>query len=294
MKASTLKQSAAAERQKIRRERLDQLRRNKAFIVGVLILGFWTLCALFGHLLVRINPDELGYLIGVENDLAPNATNWFGTDSNGRDVFSRVIVGSRPIMVMASLATVLGTLAGASIGLVAGYLKGWFDTIIMRILDAISAMPVLVLALLALSAFDGSSTVVTICIIGFVFTPIIARTVRAAVLSEAELDYVAAAKLRTERMPHILFKEILPNVLPPIIVEFTVRLGYAVFAIATLSFLGVGVEIGSPNWGSQVADHYNLIFSGIWWSTIFPAGAIATLAIGINLIADGITEAFEL
>ncbi|MEY5039773.1 MAG: hypothetical protein RLZZ48_542, partial [Actinomycetota bacterium] len=294
MTTATLKQSAAAERKKIRKERFAQLRKNKAFIVGAGILTFWVLCALIGKFLVRINPDELGFLNGVETDLAPNATNWFGTDSNGRDVFSRVIVGSRPIIVMATLATVLGTALGASIGLVSGYLKGWFDVIVMRILDAISAMPVLVLALLALSAVGGSSSIVTVFIIGFVFTPIIARTVRAAVLSESELDYVAAAKLRTERMPHILFKEILPNVLPPIIVEFTVRLGYAVFAIATLSFLGVGVELGSPNWGSQVADHYNLIFSGVWWSTIFPAGAIATLAIGINLIADGVTEAFEL
>jgi peptide/nickel transport system permease protein len=294
MTTATLKQSAAAERKKIRKERFAELRKNKAFIVGAGILTFWVLCALIGKFLVRIDPDELGFLNGVETDLAPNATNWFGTDSNGRDVFSRVIVGSRPIIVMATLATVLGTVLGASIGLVSGYLKGWFDVIVMRILDAISAMPVLVLALLALSAVGGSSSVVTVFIIGFVFTPIIARTVRAAVLSESELDYVAAAKLRTERMPHILFKEILPNVLPPIIVEFTVRLGYAVFAIATLSFLGVGVELGSPNWGSQVADHYNLIFSGIWWSTIFPAGAIATLAIGINLIADGVTEAFEL
>ncbi len=294
MTTATLKQSAAAERKKIRKERFAQLRKNKAFIVGAGILTFWVLCALIGEFVVRIDPDELGFLNGVETDLAPNATNWFGTDSNGRDVFSRVIVGSRPIIVMATLATVLGTALGASIGLVSGYLKGWFDVIVMRILDAISAMPVLVLALLALSAVGGSSSIVTVFIIGFVFTPIIARTVRAAVLSESELDYVAAAKLRTERMPHILFKEILPNVLPPIIVEFTVRLGYAVFAIATLSFLGVGVELGSPNWGSQVAGHYNLIFSGVWWSTIFPAGAIATLAIGINLIADGVTEAFEL
>jgi len=294
MTTDNLRQSAAAERAKIRKERLAQLRRNKAFIIGASILAFWVLCAVIGQLLVRIDPNELGYLHGIESDLAPNGTNWFGTDSNGRDVFSRVIVGSRPIIVMASLATILGTGLGASIGLLTGYMKGWFDVIVMRILDAISAMPVLVLSLLALSAFDGSSTLITICIIGFVFTPIIARTVRAAVLNEAERDYVAAAKLRTERMPHILFKEILPNVLPPIIVEFTVRLGYAVFAIATLSFLGVGVELGSPNWGSQVAEHYNLIFSGTWWSTLFPAAAIATLAIGINLIADGVTEAFEL
>ena len=172
--------------------------------------------------------------------------------------------------------------------------SGKFDLIVMRILDAISALPVLILALLALAAVGGSSEIVTIFIIGFVFSPIIARTVRATVLGEAELDYVAAAKLRTEKTRHILFVEILPNVLPPIVVEFTIRLGYAVFAIATLSFLGVGVELGSPNWGSQVSENYVGIFSNIWWSTVFPAGAIATLAIGINLLADGIMESFEL
>ena len=126
----------------------------------------------------------------------------------------------------------------------AGYFKGWFDIILMRILEAISAIPVLIVALLAIAALDGQSSSITVGVIGFVFAPNIARTVRAAVLSEAELEYVAAARLRAERTPHILFKEILPNVLPPIIVEFTVRLGYAIFAIATLSFLGAGVEAG--------------------------------------------------
>ena len=188
----------------------------------------------------------------------------------------------------------LGTVVGTTIGLLTGYFKGKFDLIVMRILDAISALPVLILALLALAAVGGSSEIVTIMIIGFVFSPIIARTVRATVLGEAELDYVAAAKLRTEKTQHILFVEILPNVLPPIIVEFTIRLGYAVFAIATLSFLGVGVELGSPNWGSQVAENYSGIFNNLWWATVFPAGAIATLAIGINLLADGIMESFEL
>jgi peptide/nickel transport system permease protein len=236
-------------------------------------------------------PEELDFMV---TDLGPSSTHWFGTDSLGRDVFSRVVVGSRPIIVMAFCATILGTVVGTTIGLLTGYFKGKFDLIVMRILDAISALPVLILALLALAAVGGSSEVVTILIIGFVFSPIIARTVRATVLGEAELDYVAAAKLRTEKTRHILFVEILPNVLPPIVVEFTIRLGYAVFAIATLSFLGVGVELGSPNWGSQVSENYVGIFSNIWWSTVFPAGAIATLAIGINLLADGIMESFEL
>jgi peptide/nickel transport system permease protein len=286
-----IRSAAAAERKKMRSERLALLRRNPAFLIGSVLVSIWVFAALFGELLVPIKPEELDFMV---TDLGPSSAHWFGTDSLGRDVFSRVVVGSRPIIVMAFCATILGTVVGTTIGLLTGYFKGKFDLIVMRILDAISALPVLILALLALAAVGGSSEVVTIMIIGFVFSPIIARTVRATVLGEAELDYVAAAKLRTEKTRHILFVEILPNVLPPIVVEFTIRLGYAVFAIATLSFLGVGVELGSPNWGSQVSENYVGIFSNIWWSTVFPAGAIATLAIGINLLADGIMESFEL
>lgn len=287
----SLRQSALVERVRIRRERFTQLRRNRAFLGGSIILGFWILCAVFGTLLTSRDYTAINVL---KSDRSPSGEFWFGTDGLGRDVFARVIAGARPIMIMAAVATILGTAFGTMIGLVTGYLKGMFDAVIMRVLDAISALPVLVIALLALAAVDGSSSTITVVIVGLVFTPIIARTVRATVLNEAELDYVAAAKLRNERMPHILLVEILPNVLPPIIVEFTIRLGYAVFAIATLSFLGVGVELSSPNWGSQVAENYTRIYGNIWWSTVFPAGAIATLAIAINLIADGVMEAFEL
>ena len=127
-----------------------------------------------------------------------------------------------------------------------------------------------------------------IVVIGIVFAPIIARTVRATVLSERELDYVSAARLRGERAPHVMFAEILPNVLPPIIVEFTVRLGYAIFAVATLSFLGFGIQPPSPDWGLQIAENYGLISGNIWWPTLFPALAIASLAVAVNLVADGI------
>ena len=243
---TTIRTAAAAERRKMRSERLALLRRNPAFLIGSVLVSIWVFAALFGQFLVPIKPEELDFMA---TDMGPSSAHWFGTDTLGRDVFSRVVVGSRPIIVMAFCATILGTVVGTTIGLLTGYFKGKFDLIVMRILDAISALPVLILALLALAAVGGSSEVVTILIIGFVFSPIIARTVRATVLGEAELDYVAAAKLRTEKTRHILFVEILPNVLPPIIVEFTIRLGYAVFAIATLSLLGVGVELGSPNWG---------------------------------------------
>jgi len=275
----------------VTQERIAVLRKNKAFIVGSSILIFWILCAIFGTLIARYEIDQMDF---EATYAAPSGKYWFGTDGLGQDIFSRVIIGSRLIILIAFSATALGTAVGASIGLIAGYLKGTFDMILMRILEAISAIPVIIVALLAIAAVGGSSTIITILIIGFIFAPNVARTIRAAVLAEAEYEYVAAAKLRSEKTSHILFKEILPNVMPTLIVEFTVRLGYAIFAVATLSFLGAGVEAGSPDWGTQVADTWSLIFSNTYWPTLFPAIAIASLAVSINLISDGLLEVFEL
>jgi peptide/nickel transport system permease protein len=275
----------------VTQERIAVLRKNKAFVAGSSILIFWIICAIFGKLIARYEIDQMDF---EATYAAPSGKYWFGTDGLGQDIFSRVIIGSRLIILIAFSATALGTAVGASIGLIAGYLKGTFDMILMRILEAISAIPVIIVALLAIAAVGGSSTIITILIIGFIFAPNVARTIRAAVLAEAEYEYVAAAKLRSEKTSHILFKEILPNVMPTLIVEFTVRLGYAIFAVATLSFLGAGVEAGSPDWGTQVADTWSLIFSNTYWPTLFPAIAIASLAVSINLISDGLLEVFEL
>ena len=288
---STIASKSNLERKTIRRERIKLVLKDKTFIVGALILIFWIILAIFGTV---ISPRGAGDQDFNFVSQSPTSKFLFGTDANGRDVFSRVILGTRLIVVMAFSATILGTILGTSLGLATGYFKGKFDMIVMRLVEAISAIPVLIIALLAIAALEGRSPTLTVIVIGFVFTPNIARTVRAAVLGESELEYVAAARLRTERTRHILFREILPNVLPPIIVEFTVRLGYAIFAIATLSFLGAGVEYGSPNWGSQIAENWGNIYSNVWWPTAFPALAIASLAVSINLISDSLLEIFEL
>jgi peptide/nickel transport system permease protein len=272
-----------------RKERLQVLLHSKSFIIGAIIVGFWVLCAIFGKSLVLQDPFASNPLNGLE---APSADNWFGTDRLGRDVFSRVIVGSRDILIIAPAATLLGTVLGTALGLVTGYFRGVVDDVLSRIIEAVLALPVVLVAIMALVAL-GPSNLTIIIVVGLVFAPIIARTVRAAVLSERELEYVSAARLRNERAPYILFAEILPNVMGPVIVEFTVRLGYAIFIVATLSFLGVGVQPPSPDWGLQVFDHYGLISGGYWWPVLFPAAAIASLVIGVNLIADGLTQAFE-
>ena len=289
--ATTIANKSNLERKTIRRERVKLVLRDKTFLIGALIVGIWLFITVFGNFLAPYAAGDQDFQFVSKS---PSLKFPFGTDSNGRDVFSRVILGTRLIVVMAFSATILGTILGTSLGLATGYFKGKFDMIVMRLIEAISAIPVLIIALLAIAALDGRSPTLTVIVIGFVFTPNIGRTVRAAVLGESELEYVAAARLRTERTRHILFREILPNVLPPIIVEFTVRLGYAIFAIATLSFLGAGVEYGSPNWGSQIAENWGNIYSNVWWPTAFPALAIASLAVSINLISDSLLEIFEL
>jgi peptide/nickel transport system permease protein len=271
-----------------RRERVRVLLHSKSFIAGAIIVGFWVLCALFGKLLVLQDPFASSPLHALES---PSADSWFGTDRLGRDVFSRVIVGARDIMIIAPAATLLGTVLGTALGLITGYFRGTVDDVLSRLIEAVLALPVILVGILALTSL-GPSNGTIILVVGFVFAPVIARTVRAAVLSERELEYVSAARLRNEKTPYILFAEILPNVMGPVVVEFTVRLGYAIFVVATLSFLGLGVQPPSPDWGLQVFEHYGLISGGFWWPVLFPAAAIAILVIGVNLIADGLTQAF--
>ena len=209
--------------------------------------------------------------------------------------FSRVCSpGASDTLSVAPLATLLGIIAGTIIGLITGFWGGGLaDDAISRLIDAVLALPLIVIAVLALVAV-GSSNSTLIVVIGFVFTPIVARTVRATVLGERDLDYVQAARLRGERAPYIMGKEILPNVMGPIVVEATVRLGYAIFAVAGLTFLGFGVQPPSPDWSLQIADNYTLLNAGTyWWTVLFPALAIATLIIGVNLIADGLQQVVD-
>jgi peptide/nickel transport system permease protein len=280
---------APAPRKAPRFERSKALLRSPTFVVGVLILLFWVACALIGHWVVPQDP----YASDPLNSLTPpDATHWFGTDQLGRDVFARVIVGARDILTIAPLATLLGTLAGTAVGLIVGYFDGWVDNVIGRLIDAVLALPLVIVALLALAAVGASNTTV-ILVIGITFTPITARTVRAAVFAERNLDYVLAAQLRGENAFYIMFAEILPNVLQPIIVEATVRLGYAIFAVATLSFLGFGIQPPSADWGLALSECYTLMAGGAWWTVVFDAAAIASLVVGVNLVADGIQGVLE-
>ncbi len=272
-----------------RRETLAQLVRTPTFLVGVAIVGWWVFWAVVGSGLTPHDPLDQA----ADGPLGPSGEYWLGTDQLGRDVLSRVLAGATDTLEVAPLATLLGVAGGTVIGLVTGYFRGVVDDVVSRVVDAVLALPLIVIAVTAIVAL-GTSKATLIVVIGVVFAPIVSRTVRAAVLAERELEYVAAARLRGERAPYVMFVEILPNVMGPIIVELTVRLGYAIFAVAGLTFLGFGVQPPSPDWSLQIADNYQLLNSGTyWWTVLFPSLAIATLIVGVNLIADGLQQVLD-
>jgi peptide/nickel transport system permease protein len=252
--------------QAVRKELRRQLFRSKTFIAGSLIVLFWVVCSIIPSAIATHDPSKQDPLSKWIHPFFKEG-HWFGTDRFGRDVFSRAIYGAREIMVVAPAAVMLGTIIGVVLGLLMGYFRGPLDDAISRLIEALMSLPLILVAL---------------------FGPIIARTVRAAVLAERNLDYVRAAELRGERSSYIMFVEILPNVMGPIIVEFTVRLGYAVFTMAGLAFIGFGTQPGSPDWGRTIFEERAGLLSNAWWPCVVPALALASLVVAINLIADGI------
>lgn len=262
------------------------LLRKPTMIIGAVVLAFWVACAAFGNAIAPYDPLAQ-QLLGKNSP--PSAAHLFGTDPLGRDMLARVIVGARDILLIAPLATLLGTVFGTALGLAMGYFGGVLDTVLGRLVEAVLALPIVIVAFLFIVAV-GPSSVTSIVVIGFVFTPLIARTVRTAVLVESQQDYLASARLLGEKPGYIMFAEILPNVLPVIAVEFTVRLGYAIFTVATLSFLGFGVQQPTPDWGGDIAANYGLLGAGYWWETLFPALAIASLVMAVNLVTDSIEQ----
>jgi peptide/nickel transport system permease protein len=269
-------------------EKLRAAVRSPSLLIGVAIILFWIMCALFGERMAPMDPfaDDL-----LATLAPPSSAHWFGTDQLGRDVFSRVLIGSTDILTISLMATLLGTVFGTLLGLAIGYFGGLVDTIASRVIEALQALPLVIVALMALAAV-GTSNLTVILVIGFVFTPLIARTVRAGVLNETRLDYVAAAHLRGESPLSVMLIEILPNIVPLIVVEMTVRLGFAIFFVASLSFIGFGIQPPSADWGLTIAENYSLIGS-YWWTVMFDAGATASLVIGFNLAAEGIQRLFE-
>ena len=285
-----------------------RLRKDKVAMVALGFVLLIVLTAIFAPLIVKIagtpNPqttnadltDDFGQPLG------PRAGHPFGVDKLGRDVFSRTIYGSRVSLEVAFIATALIILIGVSIGLVAGYYRGWLDTLLTRTMDLLLAFPVLVLAIgigVACSGKDGCAggliqpgLTVVIFVITLTTWPYMARIVRGQVLSLREKEFVEAAQSLGASDKRIIFKEILPNLVAPIIVYGTILIPQNIIYEAALSFLGVGIDPSTPSWGAMISDA-TTIFRQAWWFMTFPGLALLFTVLAFNLVGDGLQDALN-
>jgi peptide/nickel transport system permease protein len=283
--------------------------RSRVALVGLALVLFWVTMAVFADdcvvrpacwtqgaeasgatpWLARYSPYE--QFRGRSNQ-SPSWQHWLGTDRQARDLYARIVYGSRTILTLAPISVILALLVGGTIGLVAGYYGGWIDEVAMRLLDALLAFPAILLYLVIIAAL-GPSAINIVLAIMIAGAPGIARLVRSLTLDIKTRDYIAAAQTRGENPWYIMFVEILPNARGPIIIDAMLRVGYAVFAIGTLGFLGLGLPPPSPDWGSIVNAGRRLILAGHPWDALWGSLATASLVVGLNLLADGVSEELQ-
>ncbi len=256
--------------------------------MGTTIFIVFVLLALMGPWLAPYGENQQ---IVDDASQAPSARHLFGVDRLGRDVFSRVLLGARDILTLAGLGTLLAVVCGTSVGLLSGYRGGLFDELLMRSFDSLLAMPALLLSLVLLGVVGPSRNSVLIVIV-VVYTPIVARVVRSVVLGVKQKGFVEIARVQGESQARILFREILPSVLPALTVEAALRFSYAIFLVASLGFLGVGVQPPAPDWGLMVNEARSFV-TQTPWALYFPAGAISVIVIGVNLMADGLKRVLQ-
>jgi len=260
-----------------------QARAQPLAAIGAAIVLAWVLIAIFAPVIAPYSFKQGDYILA-----APSLQHPFGKDNFGRDVLSRVLYGSQTVLLLAVLSTLAALICGTAIALCAGYYGGLVDEALMRLADAAMALPAILLALLILAMMGQSNLGLFVSTV-IVFTPLVARVVRSAVLPLAGREFIAAAKLRGEKGPSIMLRELVPNLLGVLAVEGAIRVGYAIFLIASLGFLGLGVEPPTPDWGVMVRDGQNYATQAPWM-VIFPALAISSLVISINLVSDGVKQ----
>jgi peptide/nickel transport system permease protein len=263
-----------------------RLLRNPMALVGLVIIVTWAVIAIFG---TQLAPWGINQIDPGQKWKPSSHEHLMGTDNLGRDIFSRVLVGARLMMLLPTVSIACAVVVGTTIGLLSGYRGGWVDELIMRAVDLVMAFPVLMLYLMIIVAVGASATNVVLAItIGS--GPAVARLVRGLVLDLRTREFVLAAKMRGEPTLYILFREILPNTLEPILVDALVRVGYASFAVGAFGFLGLGVPEPQPDWGRMVANARTALII-VPTAPLFPAFCIASLVIAYNLLADGLSEA---
>jgi peptide/nickel transport system permease protein len=257
-------------------------------LIGIGVFAFFLLMAFIGPWVAPYEFQNQDIALRLK---PPSWEHLCGTDQYGRDVFSRILVGSRGIFLLGGAGTLLAGLIGVSIGLFSGYAGGLWDEILMRILDIFLAFPPLLLALVILATV-GPSLISLIMVVAILYVPMLARVTRSMVLDLKTKEFVEAAVVRGESRWYILFQEILPNAYAPLLVELSMRFSYAIFLVASLGFLGMGVQPPSPDWGLQINEARSY-FTSAPWMLLFPALAISLLVVATNLMTDGFRHVLD-
>lgn len=270
------------------RETLSIVLSNKLAAFGLVVLVVLVLTAVFADLVApyAINAQDL-----TRRFDPPSLQHLFGTDEFGRDLFSRVVFGSRVSLQVGAVAVSISLVIGTFIGLISGYRRGWLDTVLMRTMDVLFSFPVVLLAI-ALVAVLGPSLRNTMLAVGVVFTPIFARVVRGSALSVSQDLHVRAARSLGASDLRIVFRHVLPNVAAPVIVQTSLSLAFAILIEAALSFVGVGVQPPEPAWGLMLSDAQRYRTQG-WWLSVFPGLAIFLTVMAFNLVGDGLRDALD-
>ncbi|MFN8633747.1 MAG: ABC transporter permease [Chloroflexota bacterium] len=265
-----------------------QFWKSRAAVVGLVLTLLFVVMASLAPLLAPYDPTA--FTLGQQLR-PPSTTNLLGTDELGRDILSRLLYGAR-ITLLITLGAVLVSLAvGTLLGIVAGFLGGWTDTLVMRLMDVMLAMPGFLLAIAIIAAL-GAGTANVVIAVGVYSIPSFARVARGSTLSVKQQDYVLAARALGEPAPGIMWRHILPNVTPPLVVQTSLRLATAILTASGLSFLGLGPQPPTPEWGAMLSTGRNFITSSPQLATI-PGLAILMVAIGFNLLGDGLRDALD-
>ncbi len=267
---------------------LRRLARRKGAVFGLVVVGFFVVLAVFAPYLAPHDPVATSWLAVRK---PPSDVYWLGTDEIGRDVLSRVIFGARASLLAGVISVAIALSVGVPVGLFSGYIGGWADALIMRIIDAMLACPFLILAI-ALAAFLGPSLTNAMIAIGISATPIIVRLTRAQVLAVKVEDYIEAARAVGNPHRRIVLRHIFPNIVPPLLVQATLAIAAAIIAEASLSFLGLGQQPPAPSWGSMLNTAKNYIDHAPWMA-IWPGLSIFVVVLAFNLLGDGLRDALD-
>src|SRR5690348_16212495 len=288
MSATTLPAAPIVVAQSPRRLALRRFLQRRVAVAGLVVIAVFVLVAILAPLIAPYNPDATSWTMIRK---APSAAHWMGTDENGRDVLSRVIFGARASMLAGVVSVLIAAGIGVPAGLLAGFAGGWIDIVLSRIVDAMLACPFLILAI-ALAAFLGPNLTNAMIAIGVSTAPRFMRVARAATLDASSNDYVEAARAIGNPGWRVAVRHVLPNIVPPVMVQGTLAIAAAIIAEASLSFLGLGQQPPDPSWGSMLNSAQRFLTQAPWLA-VFPGLAIFLCVLSFNLVGDGLRDALD-